>query len=495
MEATISAAGLVARVRELERLQKSNAALVLLRLDLAPLAVAVLGSHLHPQNPRLPAPQLHELIEGDLEALRDEGWEYSRSAQAYCDDWRRAGILVRTNISGTNEEQYELSAWAQNAIHFVSGINQPRSTATGSRLGTISKQLESLVKDSDASKATRLEILEAQKRAIEQEIAEVKSGNFRPIEAHEAKERVLEIISLASSVPNDFSRVRDQISVLNNELHSHVVGADLSRGDVLEEVFTGIDQINHSEAGRSFNGFYDLLRDLESSARFDDQMEQLLSRDFALDLPLKDRSFLRNWRSLLLTESDIVQSTMVNFSRSLRRFVQSRRFEMHRQLSRDLVSAQHLASQILPNLKVWQDSGCVLDLTGFNFGSISAWKLFNPEDGLVTEELVIAQTKTVSLEELHAASRESEIDYVELAKNVNATLRELKVASIADVLERFPASQGVASVVGLLVIAKREGQATTGLQEVSWVDRNGTSKVSNIPSYIFSKEVKLTYGW
>ena len=68
--------GVVASALELSRLvsgERADAGLHLLRLDLAPVAAAVLAAHLGGQVRRRPVAELHELIDEDLAALREAG--------------------------------------------------------------------------------------------------------------------------------------------------------------------------------------------------------------------------------------------------------------------------------------------------------------------------------------------------------------------------------------------------------------------------------------
>ena len=92
--------GVVASALELSRLvsgERADAGLRLLRLDLAPVAAAILSDLLGGQVRRRPVAELHELVDEDLTALREAGLDLPQRAQAYCDQWRRAGILLRAS--------------------------------------------------------------------------------------------------------------------------------------------------------------------------------------------------------------------------------------------------------------------------------------------------------------------------------------------------------------------------------------------------------------
>ena len=483
--------GVVASALELSRLvsgERADAGLRLLRLDLAPVAAAILSDLLGGQVRRRPVAELHELIDEDLTALREAGLDLPQRAQAYCDQWRRAGILLRASAPGSREETYELSAPAEAALRYLTQVERPRATVTQSRLATISNQLRRLVRDSDPSPAGRLAALRAERDALDKEIARVEAGDYIPLEADQGAERLEEIIALAEQVPGDFARVRAEMTGLNRSLRERIAAKSGSRGEVLDDVFRGVDRIESSEAGRSFLGFHELLADPESSARLDDEIDTILDRDFSSRLSPEDRRFLRHWRSTLMEESGSVRQTMTGFSRSLRRFVQSRAFEEHHRLAIELAQAQRLASRVAASTPPQHRMTKELNLTGVPLTSIGSWRPHNPAEVVVEEDIVRHDVMGLDLEAVRVIVRASEIDMVELEAAVDASVARRGVATVAQVLEDSPATQGLASVIGLLLLARRRGQATDGVEHVTWTSRAGRQRAASVPRLLFTSE-------
>lgn len=231
--------GVVADALRLARRVREDAGLALLRADLGPMAAAVLNEHLGGEVRRRPVAELHELVDEDLTALREAGMEASRTARAYCDQWRRAGVLVRSAAPGARGETYELSAPAEAAIRFLVHSERPRAVVTQSRLATISAQVGRLARDSDSTAAGRLSALRAERDALDIEIARAEAGEFTPLDGPQAAERLAEIVALAEQIPGDFARVRNEITALNRSLRERIVSLDSSRGEVLDDVFRG----------------------------------------------------------------------------------------------------------------------------------------------------------------------------------------------------------------------------------------------------------------
>ena len=478
--------GVVADALRLTRLAREDPGLALLRADLGPMAAAILAEHLGGQVRRLPVAELHELVDEDLAALREAGMEASRTARAYCDQWRRAGVLVRSAAPGAREETYELSAPAEAAIRFLVHSERPRAVVTQSRLATISAQVGRLARDSDPTAAGRLSALRAERDALDAEIARAEAGEFTPLDGPEAAERLAEIVALAEQVPGDFARVRNEITVLNRSLRERIVSLDSSRGEVLDDVFRGVDRIESSEAGRSFLGFHELLMDPESSARLDEDLETVLDRDFTARLPDADLRFLRRWRSTLAQESASVRRTMTGLSRSLNRFVRSRAFEEHRRLGAELAEAQRLAARVAAHTPPQTQLGIDLALTSVPTASIGSWRMRNPADTAVAEEIHSHEAARLDLEEVRRVVRASEIDLAELVDSVEAVLAERGAATVGEVLADRPATQGLASVVGLLLLARRRGQEVAGDEDVTWTTSGGRERSARIPRFLFT---------
>jgi hypothetical protein len=68
--------------------------------------------------------------------------------------------------------------------------------------------------------------------------------------------------------------------------------SEANRGEVLSALFAGVDLIGESEAGRTFTAFWRLLTEPEQSAALKNALDQVLARDFARRLDLRERRFL-----------------------------------------------------------------------------------------------------------------------------------------------------------------------------------------------------------
>ena len=129
---------------------------------------------------------------------------------------------------------------------------------------------------------------------------------------------------------------------------------------------------------------------------------------------------------------------------------------------------------------------------------LTCWRvglhLHVPSETTVTQRARTHTTAPLDLEALRATVRESEIDLAELIDAVNATVRarstmtDAEAVSIARIAEDHPLTQGLASVVGLLVLGARHGTPRAP-ETVSWSTRDGRHRRALITSFEFTQEI------
>ena len=472
----MSSERVAAKAMGIRRLMESDAGLQLMRKDTLPVVAAVLSEHLGGQQRVRTSSELLESMQDDFDALRDLGFDLPKTPQEYLADWISARLIVRRPGEG-REETVELTPPAWAALRFISEVETPRSSVTSSRLTNVADLLSKLARDTDPDPSSYLEALKREKEDIERRIAQVDAGNYQPLSAREALESLAEILRLASEVPGDFARVSDDLERLNKELREQIIQQAGTRGSILEQIFAGVDSIDESEAGRSFNAFYALVLDPERAQEFDAAVDMVLSRSFASNLSSAQTILLRHWLVSLQSESSQVRNVMTGLARSLRRFVESPAFKEQRRLADALAEAKkavlEASGHVRPQTIV---KGYELPASSIPLFSLSAWSLYNPADNRVERELKFLDQEPLDMEELRRQVRLSEIDFDELRQSVASVLEHQPLASIGEVLEQYPATQGLASIIGLMVLADAVGMDSPGQEALSWQSQEGNKR-------------------
>ena len=500
---------LLATAIRLQQMQSDQVVWKLLRAKNAPAVIAILDTHLGGSDRRLPVPELINLVEADLEELRFRAdMEFSRSAQAYCEQWRADGYLVRRPVAQARQETYELSAGAVSAISIAKRLIEPHRIATQSRLNTIINQINSLALAIDLNEESRRAFLIEERSRIDEQLKQLDEGTFEVLDGEKAVEQAYDILSLAREVPDDFVKVRDDFELINKSLHAKIVNFEDGHREVLEDIFSGVDQIGQSPSGRSFKGFYALLRDISLTESLQDNIDAILDSGFAEALSTDDRHFLRDLLNTFVEQGQEVNATMTAFARGLRRFVQNQDYQHDRRLKQELDQALGKSHALMDALPVNIRVGAALDLTSLGSAPISRMTLKNPAESLAAPAagIEVIEAQTVTLEQLRQIARETEIDFQELLQNVGRCLAQARAGaganagagqerlasvSVGAVLEQFPATQGLASVVGLVVLALEQGRAGDGFETVHWQARTGGWHHANIERWEFFRDVAL----
>jgi hypothetical protein len=482
-------AGTASRLRTI--IDAADPSLAILRGDLMPATVAILTERLGGLTRQMAAAEFLDQLAADLDELRGLGFQLPRAASEYFADWVRMRILVRRPGTG-RDETVELSPEAQDAIKYAVGLGSRRSRVTASRLANVSDLLARLARDTDTRQEERLQALLAERAVIDEQIRQVEAGEYRPIDDDTAIERLDEVLRLASEIPDDFARVSADFDTLNHDLREKIISSEGSRGDVLEQVFDGVDLIDESDEGKTFDAFYDMVLDPERAAVIDESIAHVLGRDFAATLTAQERSFLRGFLSALQRESNQVRSAMTGFARSLHAFVQTRAYQEHQQLTRAIAEAQSLLLELAHRANLISRTGYALPATAMSPSSVGAWTLYNPGDVRTVDPVKSSPVGTLDFAALQRQVRLSEIDFRELQTNVCDTLSRRQPATIGEVLAEHPATQGLASVVGLLTLAQSAGIVGSGTETLTWRSVSGAERVVAATRHLFTE---VPDGW
>jgi hypothetical protein len=473
------------RALRLKQVIETDAAWDLLRKDRdhAAIAAAILAEHLDGEVRQVDALELYEKVDADLAELRSHGLDLTLTARAYLTDWTKAGYLVRRPIAATRGETFELSPEGLAAIRFLESREAPSQTMTESRLASLSRQLRQVAIDTDPAAERRLSRLQDERDRIDALMNAIRSGDDEPLSEPRALERIRDVIAQAAALPDDFARVLAEFEELNAALRAKILDSDESQRVALDDIFRGVDLIGQSPAGRSFSGFSNLVLDPVLGAAFDEDVRDILSREAAGELTVADRRLLRQLLSTLKDRTAEIHDVITAFAKGLRRYVVSQDYQRDRVLRRVLLESLSRGREVTDALPPHRRIGFELDLTAVGLISLGAIRLHDPTDlDASGTDLEPDDGGTVTLDELRAIARQTEIDFHELTKNVNSALTETGsgAVTVAEVLGLYPATQGVASVVGLLSLAVDHGVVGDGTEEVVWDGADRTDRRARV---------------
>jgi hypothetical protein len=94
---------------------------------------------------------------------------------------------------------------------------------------------------------------------LEQELAAVARGEIEVLEGPEAVERIREVYALATSLRADFRRVEDSWREADRQLRQSIVSEQNHRGEIVDKLLDGHDDLLDTTEGRVFHAFYEQL--------------------------------------------------------------------------------------------------------------------------------------------------------------------------------------------------------------------------------------------
>jgi hypothetical protein len=159
---------------------------------------------------------------------------------------------------------------------------------------------------------------------LEDELAAVESGDFKVLSGSQAEEGIREVYQLAMSLRADFRRVEDSYREADRELRHRIISEKQNRGEIVDEMLDGHDELVRTVEGQVFESFY---QQLVQTAELDEMKRRLRAilenenTDSALER--KQKANLRTLVSRLVQESDRVIQARARSERDVRGFLKS----------------------------------------------------------------------------------------------------------------------------------------------------------------------------
>ena len=474
---------------DLQSLRRSHPGWRLLQADNAPMVVAFLHRCFVAPNVRaLPATELENALEDYLYHLRarlgDEA--YPRGAVEYLADWAadERGWLRKYYPQHSDEPHYDLTPATEQAIQWLTGLEQPHFIGAESRLTLVFDLLQQIVEGAETDPEARLRDLEARREAIEREIEEVRAGHLNLMDPTRLRERFLQMADTARGLLGDFRQVEANFRTLDRQVREQVATWEGGKGDVLDQVFGEHDRIAESDQGRSFRAFWDLLM---SPAR-QEELSELLERTLALE-PVSelapDPGLARihyDW----LAAGEHTQRVVAQLSEQLRRYLDDQAWLENRRIMELIRELEQQALHLRESSP--KDLTMALDEPAPRVELPMERPLFSPPVTPRIEQQVLEAGEAEG--DVEALFDQAYVDRARLQQRVRRALQTREQISLAALLQEHPLEQGLAELVVYLALATEDHRSVideTRQQTVYWRDHHGVARSATLPQVIFSR--------
>lgn len=465
------------------RLHKEHATWRLLRMDNAPLILAFVADLFEDLN-QVAFGRAKVALDTELELWREQGLLDSEvNASTYLRQWIQSGWLRELDDQLSRTDACEI------ALRFCRQLDQRESNATASHLRIVQDAVRDLSVAISPDPNQRIASLESRKADIQCELDDLNAGILHKLSEAEQRERIIEIYQLAAVLTGDFRRVEDEIRQLDQTLRVQMIESGGSRGEVLLKLLEEEQLLTDSDAGRAFEGFFQLLCDQYRSTEFREQLKVILSCSAVKNLNQQQARYLGKLMRELSRESERVFQVRRRTEESLRQFVESGAASEMRAVDRLLGQLERLAVELKDaEIPLRHDIGLQLNSGNVKTQSPDSLRLKMPEEQLNTRDIEVEKNATTPsdamLQQLHS------VQVIQVAERIHKTLCCSRIPlSIATLIEQQPIQAGLEELVACLRVAQAVGATELqGKETVMIKDRNGQRLKAHIPHYLLSAE-------
>ena len=483
------------------QLRNNHPAWHLLTLDSAPLIAGFLHHvFIRPNKRAIRQRELVSALDDYLYDLRMSYGEklYPRPAKEYLDTWAHAdyAFLRKYYPPQEDEAEYDLSAATEKALEWLNSLREKQFVGTESRLLTIFELLRNLVHETESDTDTRIAELTKRKTEIEEEISRLQAGEV-PLSlpsSTQVKERFFQIEETARHLLSDFRQVEANFRQLDQKTRERIALADKPKAELLAEIFGEQDAISQSDQGRSFEAFWTFLMSLERR----EELQSLLTQ--ALELPeisgittekqqtgLPQDRWLADYRFHLSEAGEKVQRTAAQLVEQLRRFLDSQMWLENKRIAEIIrnIEKHSLAIKLTPPK--------VTDFTTLPEPKIDinlpfTRTLFTPPRKIrMTDAAPLLGESEFSSEALF---NQHYVDESLLHNQITRVLSQKGQASLAEIIEKYPVTRGMAEIVAYINLANRDEKSTieeSQRQQIPWYDADGRQRYADIPLVIYTR--------
>ena len=484
---------------KLKFLQENSVALKLLRSE----HFALSGSFIFiafkkKDRETIPELALRNELASYLDSLPKEiSSEFEQPTKYYIDYWISSGLLRRKYVSGQEDSSIEISYDVSKSLDFLIGLEQQGFIGTESRLALILDTIKKIAIESDENPGARISELEKQKQDIELQINKIKSGNLTVLNETQIKEYFSLFLDELSKLPTDFRKVTENFRDITKEIKSTLIEEQKSKRILLEDAQLANDKLEHSDQGKSFNGFMDFLRSDEARVTADEQLRKIVNlpiveEHLKVNYGYSKANILKIWSSLYSPAQRVVESK-TQFGEQIRRIVSSSSEENEKGIT-GLIS--NIKNSFLKHREVGKFSDSFFAIErGVHLTLPLERPLWSQKkvENFPTDPILMASAPSTEL--LSKVFSKPSIDLKRLKSNIKSCLEHRTEVTLAEVVTKFPIQEGLGELMGYLKLAHLGENIDISEDELEkcllLLDRLDTEKqeyTANIPVITFTEE-------
>ena len=210
------------------------------------------------------------------------------------------------------------------AFQFADGLDNRIMTSTASRLSVVQREIENLDIHLNPNPDSRIATLERRIADLDQQLQEARAGHIRLFDEAQAVEGIREVFNLATSLRSDFRRVEDSWREADRALRQSIISDQAHRGEIVDRLLDGQDELLKTSEGRVFDSFQQQLRQSDELSLMRDRLRNILAHPAAPKALNRGQHRELRWLALrLVKESQAVLQARARSEQDVRGFMKT----------------------------------------------------------------------------------------------------------------------------------------------------------------------------
>ena len=283
---------------------------------------------------------------------------------------------------------------------------------------------------------------------------------------------------------SDFREVEQNFRKLDRQVREQIATWDGTQGELLESIFDNQQDISSSLQGRTFQGFWDYLM----SPQLRSELQDLLQRATRIEALAKTDSLqsVANLHQDWLPAVEQTQATVRQLSQQMRRLLDDKVFLENKRIMQLIrsIESDALGTREAP------PPGAFMEIEAPSVDVVLPFErpLYEPSRKVLVDDSV--ETADDADVDASALFGQFFVDKERLRANIDAVLAGAEQATLADVTDAYPLSQGLAEVVAYYQLATESDWATINpeqSQHLTWQLPDGTIREATLEQIIFGR--------
>lgn len=403
------------------------------------------------------------------------------NAQYYLNQWVDAGYL--SEIDGNIVK----TAACDQALLYASTLDDMSLSTTKSRLSIVQEQIRTLAVETNPDINKRLQYYIEQRDVIDKQIKRLRQGELDTLPEQEIIERLREITLLTEGLPQDFRRLVEEMRKVDRELRENMIQNEANRGHIIEMRLDKEDYLSQSEAGKAFDGFYQLLSDTSQRASINEQVQQIIALPEAQYLTLKQRRGITHLFRILNRESATVRKARKTMSKKLSAYVKSDNLQSQRQISERLNCIEKLGLLLSKNdIRQRTPVGIYLNTGSLEIATPVRLKLSQAQKAINGHDIQVATNDGEISDEMIDSLRSVSMSEIEM--RIKATLEKHgKAMTLAAIIDENPLTTGLEELITYVRVAmKVSATEFDDKEEIELERRDGEPVTTRVKTFLVS---------